>query len=173
MTEANAGTASGSMSGELALYAAQIGRLIDHLCAVVEGLNGDQLNWRPPGAEMNSVYVIATHVLGNAEGWILGSVCGQDVRRNRAAEFEAAGVDAAPLVANARDVARRIDDALGSLPPGALDETRDFPGTLAGANPPPPRTVRDALMLVVAHAATHLGHIDVTRDLALASEAGS
>ena len=32
---------------------------------------------------------------------------------------------------------------------------------------------RDALMLVVDHAATHLGHIDVTRDLALAREAGS
>lgn len=157
------------MTGELALYEAQLKHLLDRLCVAIEGLDGVQLNWRPPAPDANSVYVIAAHVLGNAEAWVLGIACGQPIERDRPAEFAAAGTDAAPLIARARDLARRFEEALGALPPQALDEVRQPSPTLWGEGTPRPVTVREALMEVIEHAAIHIGQIHITRDLALAS----
>jgi len=157
------------MTGELALYATQLKRLLDRLCATIEGLEEAQLNWRPPAPEANSIYVIATHLLGNAEAWVLGIACGQPIQRDRPAEFRATGPSAARLVTRARQLARRIDEALAALPAGVLDEARQPPQSLWGAGTAEPVTVREALMHVIEHACTHLGHIDVTRDLALAN----
>ncbi len=158
------------MTPELTLYAAQLQTLLDRVCQVVEGLDGAQLNWRPPVAEANSVYVIATHTLGNAEAWVLGIACGQAVERDRPAEFCSSGADAAPIVDRARDLQRRIGEALRALPDGALDNINEIPAHLSSA----PRRVsgREALIQVIEHASNHLGHIDLTRDLALASAKG-
>ncbi len=156
------------MTGEIALYATELKHLLDRLCAAIEGLDEAQLNWRPPLPDANSVYVIATHVLGNAEAWVLGIACGLPVERDRPAEFAAAGAETASLVARARELSRRIEEALSALPPKALDEPREPSPSLWGEGTPRPVTVGEALMHVVEHAATHLGQIDITRDLVLA-----
>ena len=156
------------MTGELALYAAELNRLLDGLIESIGGLDEAQLIWRPPAPDSNSCYVIATHVLGNLEAWVLGIACGQPIERDRPAEFKATGPNAAPIVTRARDLARRVEEALAALPPAALDEQRQPPKTLWGAGTPEPRTTREALMHVIEHAATHLGQIDITRDLARA-----
>ncbi len=160
------------MTPELTLYAAQLQTLIDRVCQAVEELGGAQLNWRPPVAEANSVYVIATHTLGNAEAWVLGIACGQPIERDRPAEFRSSGADAAPIVARARDLQRRFDDALRALPDSALDELRDAPPYLWGAGEARQVSAREALIHVIEHASNHLGHIDLTRDLALANAKG-
>src|SRR3990170_727275 len=102
------------MNAELALYAAHLERSLDRLCSTIDGLSEAQLNWKPPAPEANSIYVIATHVLGNAEAWVLGIACGQPIDRDRPAEFRAAGPDAAPIVARARDLTRQIEEALAA-----------------------------------------------------------
>ena len=154
------------MSNELALYSNELHRLLDSLIESIGGMDEAQLNWRPPAPDANSCYVIATHVLGNLEAWVLGIACGQPIERDRPAEFKATGPNAAPIVTRARDLARSVEEALAALPPAALDEQRQPPKTLWGAGPPEPRTTREALMHVIEHAATHLGQIDITRDLA-------
>jgi hypothetical protein len=118
------------------------------------------------------VYIIAAHTLGNLEAWVLGIACEQPIERDRPAEFRACGPDAAPLIARAHDLARRFDDALGALPPTALDEVREPPASLRGVGPAKPLTVREALLVTIQHAATHLGQLDITRDWAQVSVKG-
>ena len=71
--------------------------------------------------------------------------------------------------AKARELQSRIEAALRALPEGAFGEARQAPPYLWGAGDARNVTVREALMHVVHHAANHLGHIDVTRDLAIAA----
>lgn len=160
------------MTGELAVYRTELKTLLDRLCASVEGLDQAQLNWRSPTSDSNSAYVIAAHILGNLEAWVLGIACERPIERDRPAEFRAAGPDAAPLIAQAGELARRLDDALGGLPPAALDEVREPPASLRGVGPAEPLTVRGALMITIQHAATHLGQLDITRDWAMTSGKG-
>ncbi len=160
------------MTAELTGYTNEIKRLLEKVCGAIEGLDEAQLNWTPSAPETNSAYVIAAHALGNAEAWVLGIACGQPVERDRAAEFRAAGPDAAPLIDHARKLSQRIDDALAALLPSALDEPRDPPAALRGVGPAAPLTARQALMLAIDHAATHVGEIQLTRALALSSAKG-
>lgn len=157
------------MSEELAGYSAEMRRLLDKVCGAIDGLDEAQLNWRPSAPESNSAYIIARHALGNAEAWVLGIACGQPVERDRAAEFRAAGPDAAPLIDHARKLSDRIEQALAALPPTALDEPRDPPAALRGVGPADPLTARQALMLAIDHAATHVGEIQLTRALAISN----
>ena len=87
------------MTGEISSYTSQLKSLLDRLCEVVRGLDEAQLNRRPSIDGANSVYVIATHTLGNARAWVLGVACGQPMGRDRPAEFRASGRDASALVA--------------------------------------------------------------------------
>jgi uncharacterized damage-inducible protein DinB len=157
------------MTNETANYSRRLRSLLDRLCAALEGLDETQLNWRPPASNANSTYVIGAHVVGNAEAWVLGIACSQAIKRDRPGEFAAAGPDAAPLVARARDLADRIEEALSALPPEALEEVRQPSQSLYGEGTPRSVTVREALVETIDHAATHLGQIEVTRDLAMAS----
>jgi hypothetical protein len=43
------------------------GEVIDSIVGVLDGLSAEELNWRPVAPATNSLYAIATHVLGNAE----------------------------------------------------------------------------------------------------------
>ena len=157
---------------EMEQYVKELRRLFDRLCQSLDGLSEQQLNWHPPAPDANSIYVIATHTLGNARAWILGIACGQPIERDRPAEFRASGADAAPLIASARALLDEIEQALGALEPASLDELREPRQQLWGAGTSQPVTGREAIIHVISHAATHTGQIDLTRDLALAN-AGS
>ena len=74
-------------------YLTEIQRLLDRLCGAIAGLTGEQLNWKPPFPDGNSVFVIATHTLGNVEAWVLGIACDAAIDRDRAAEFRSSGVE--------------------------------------------------------------------------------
>jgi uncharacterized damage-inducible protein DinB len=156
------------MNPELDLYRTELKALLAKLCETLGGLSEAQLNWRPPVDESNSVYVIATHTLGNAEAWVLGIACGQPIERDRPAEFRASGASSEPLVAKAGALAGRIEEALADLSDGLLGEAREAPAQLFGAGQARPVTVREALLHVVEHASNHIGHIELTRDLARA-----
>jgi hypothetical protein len=149
-------------------YLTEINRLIDRLCSAIVGLSEGQLNWKPPLPDGNSIFVIATHTLGNVEAWVLGIACEQPIDRDRAAEFRSSGSSAEPIVKHAKDLSRRMQEALAALPEGALDTVRHASQSHWGAGVTRDVTVREALLHVIEHAANHLGHIEVTRDLALA-----
>lgn len=160
------------MNNELKLYLDELHRLFDRLERTVDGLDERALNWRPKVAEPNSIFVLATHILGNAEGWILGIAAGQHIPRDRDAEFVSSGSSAAPLLERARELSGRIDQALTALPDSALDEQRDPTQALWGVGTTQPVSVREAIMHVLHHFTLHLGHIDMTKDL-IAAGAGA
>jgi hypothetical protein len=160
------------MDAEIEGYRRQIQSLLERVCACLEGLSEAQLNWRPPMHGANSAYVIAAHTLGNARAWVLGIACGWPLERDRPAEFEASGSDAADLRAQARRLSNDIDAALAALAPSALApsalDKRLLPArSLWGEGEPRQISVRQALLEVVEHASIHLGQLQITRDLAL------
>jgi uncharacterized damage-inducible protein DinB len=112
--------------------------------------------------------VIATHTLGNVRAWVLGICCGQPIDRDRAAEFASSGEDAAPLIERARALGREIEAAFATLDAGSLDELREARQNLWGAGTTRPVTGREAILHALEHAANHIGHIEITRDLARA-----
>lgn len=151
------------------MYNKELQRRIERICVAIEGLTGEQLNWRPSIPDANSCYVIATHTLGNIRAWVLGICCGQEIERDRAAEFRAEGDDAAPIIERARALQQEIGEALAGLEPSTLDEVRPARQQLWGAGTAEPVTGREALLHAIEHAAQHLGQIELTRDLARAA----
>jgi hypothetical protein len=154
---------------EMDLYISELQRLLDRVCRCLDGLSEPELNWRPLAPDANSLYVIATHVLGNAQAWVLGIICDQAVHRDRDAEFRASGSDARELVARARRLSEDSARALEALPPGALKDTRRPMPPLLGTGPGDELTVREALMRVLVHGLMHVGQMQITRDLAVAA----
>ncbi len=131
----------------------------DALRQVVDGLDREGLNWRP-GPETNSVAVLVTHALG-AQEFLLATAVGQEVARDRDAEFRVEAADVAELLrwvdAAAGRIARLVErltlDDLGAVRQPANDRlNRRFPGTWW-------------LLHAVEHTREHLGQAQLTRQL--------
>jgi uncharacterized damage-inducible protein DinB len=155
------------MDAEIESLSRQIRSILERVCACLDGLNETQLNWRPPVDGANSMYVIATHTLGNARAFVLGIACGQPLERDRPAEFRASGRDAADLTAQARRLLDDIESALAGLSPSELGRRLLPPQSLWGEGDVQQISVREAILHVVEHASIHLGQLQITRDLAL------
>lgn len=155
---------SSPRSAKALVYWRFITSSVDRLLACLDGLDEVALNWRPlPNA--NSLYVLATHMIGNIEETVWGLVCGQSIMRDRDAEFSATGHDAQLLQTRWQTLQTQIVHHLAHLSPSDLARERLHPrrGSLTGW----------AILLIVArHAAEHLAHAELTRDLLLAGQRG-
>jgi uncharacterized damage-inducible protein DinB len=155
------------MDAEMQSLSRQIRSILERVSACLEGLSEAQLNWRPPIDGGNSVYVIATHTLGNARAFVLGIACGRPLERARPAEFRASGRDAVGPTAQARRLSDDIDAALAGLSASDLNRRLLPPQSLWGEGEAQEISVREAILHVVEHASIHLGQLQITRDLAL------
>jgi uncharacterized damage-inducible protein DinB len=156
------------MTPEIASYDASIRERLTLAVGSLDGLSEAQMNWRPPVAEGNSVYALAAHTLGNARAWVLGIACGQNMRRDRAAEFAASGVGAERLRGDLAELSAEITAALATLTAQQFERRFVPPQELwGGGNPVHEITPRYALLHVIEHASLHVGHLELTRDLAL------
>ena len=117
----------------------------------------DALNWRPPIPETNSIYVLATHVLGAEAWWIHEIIGGQDVRRNRPAEFVAEGADLGWLPERMRQVAERSEAVLRGLTEADLRSARTYRERSV--------TAQWGILHIIDHYSRHLGHLELTRQL--------
>ena len=126
---------------------------------------GVPLDWRPPAAGANSVYVLAAHALGATEHRLLSVLCGIEVDRDREAEFAAAVRSATVIEDEWRALSARIAPALGKLTEADLAALRRHPhrGEISGL---------EVLIVVARHMAEHAGQAELTRDLALAAARG-
>ena len=155
------------MDAETESLSRQVRSILERVCACLDGLSEAQLNWRPPVDGGNSVYVIATHTLGNARAFVLGIACGQPLERDRPAEFRASGHDASDLKAQAQRLSDDIDAGLARLSASDLNRRLQPPQSLWGEGEAQEISVREAVLHVVEHASIHLGQLQITRDLAL------
>ena len=145
---------------EIDLYWQKISNTVDELVACLEGLDSDTLNWKPLD-DANSLYVLATHTMGNVRYNCLNVLCGLPITRDRDAEFVASGASSADIVARWNKLKGQISNAIEELPSTELDRERDHAnyGVISG---------RELLIVVARHAAEHYGQAQLTRDLAKA-----
>ena len=131
---------------------------IDHIVGALDGLSAEELNWRPDAPETNSLYSIATHVLGNAEENLIGTLCGQPHGRHYPSEFPAAAPVPDAVRARWIGLRERVAGSLAKLTRGDLDGLRQHPRR-------GPITGREVLIVVARHAAEHWGEVQLTRSL--------
>ena len=77
-------------SREIDLLWEKIRNTVDELVGFLEGLDGESLTWRPLD-DANSLYVLATHTMGNLRNNLLNVLCGLSVARPRLARYSHAG----------------------------------------------------------------------------------
>lgn len=161
------------MSPESIAYAQVLTMLAREIIAQLEGLSDEELNTLVPLPDANTLAAIATHTLGAGQYWSLTLVAGQEIPRDRPAEFRA--VSHGPeLVARFEGWIAALQTMLATLPPEALGPLPDPPaGRRLQAIGDAPLTGRDCLLHAIDHTATHLGHMQLTRQLVLALRAGS
>ena len=130
----------------------------------LEGLPNEALDWRPTKGQgdlaTNSMVSIVTHLAGSETFWMKEVIGGRPIHRDREAEFVARGVSASELQAKLDAAAKVAVEILSSLTAAQLNESRKFRDRMV--------TVRWAILHVLEHTATHLGHIQLTRQLWMA-----
>ena len=136
----------------------KIVEMVERILACTDGLEEDGINWRPDAAESNSIYVLATHTMGNVRQNVLAVLGGQEDRRDRDAEFVASGDSAAALRQEWAALKPQVQETLGRLGASDLERVHAHPrrGTITG---------QQVLLLVATHAAEHAGQAELTRDL--------
>ena len=150
------------------LIAGSVDRLVEVARDLEETGGAEALHWRPPAPAANSVLVLAHHTLENLEDNALYTVAGIDrsAARDREAEFDADDASTARLVARWSALHPRIEQALALLDTAILAETREHPRRGE-------QSVLTVLVVTARHAAEHLAHAELTRDLYRAAAARS
>lgn len=137
-------------------YFDRLTMLHDEIKKALDALPPEALDWSP-GAGLNSVTVLLTHVAGSERYWI-GEIAGGDpAQRDRPAEFQVVGVDAMALKQRLDEVLAHSRQTLEKLTLADLGVLRE--NILRKDTP-----VMWALMQSLQHTASHLGHVEVMRD---------
>ena len=127
----------------------------------MEGLSSEELDWSP-GAEMNSLCVLAVHVTAAERFWI-GLGIDDVSERNRPAEFQAAGFELGALMARFRANIAFYQVAFERQDGDRLAEVVDVGEYMERPSQMVSRGY--ALIRGLDHTAEHLGHAGMTRQL--------
>ena len=139
-------------------YLERLQSLHEDMKKTINRLPQTALDWVPaPG--MNSLCVLVVHAAGAERYWIGDVACQDSSDRNRAAEFEVRGLEAANLEARLDQSLSFAGDALAGLKLVDLKEARTSPRDDRKF------TAGWALAHALEHTALHLGHAQVTRQL--------
>lgn len=138
-------------------YCTHLTTLHDAIKEAIEGLPQEALDWSP-GPEMNSLAVLIAHTAGSQRYWI-GDVVAQDFSaRDRDAEFKTKGATAEQLIERLDAVLAHSLAVVERLAPGDLSTVCVAPdGRRFQAS--------WALFHALAHTSTHVGHVQITRQM--------
>jgi uncharacterized damage-inducible protein DinB len=147
--------------GQAARLARHLEDLRKAVVEAVQAMDEGTLNTRPPGLS-NSPGILVRHLVGSGRYWIHQVVGGEDVRRNREAEFDpTVPVRKEEVLQQLEEVARRSRQILEALPDTELGQSVE---AQAG-----PRTLTlqkgDAVVRVLVHWAYHQGQLQLLRKL--------
>src|SRR5260370_10577604 len=79
------------MPGEASHFAVVLERIARNALAQFRDISDVDLNRPLELPESNTAFVLATHLIGSAEYWLLELAGGRDVQRDRLSEFRATG----------------------------------------------------------------------------------
>jgi uncharacterized damage-inducible protein DinB len=160
------------MSGEASHYAVVFERIARRALDQFKDISDRDLNRPLVLPESNSAFVLATHLIGSAEYWVLELAGGRDVQRDRLAEFRATGTGEA-LAARYERWLAAMQDLLQTLPDEQLDQLVPVQPGYHPSLDETPMTLRDALLHAIEHCALHQGHLELTRQLLGYAPAGA
>ncbi|MDP9180698.1 MAG: DinB family protein [Chloroflexota bacterium] len=152
------------MNPEISTYSHYIREKIAQIHAALRDLSQDDLNRAPDVPGANTAYALATHTFGNMRAWVLGIICGVDLRRDRPAEFASRGTYQ-ELGKAACELSGEIQATLQTLDPATLADRFVRARELWGEGDPVELERRGCLAYVLEHAGIHLGHIQMTVEL--------
>ena len=146
------------MLPEVELYLARLSALRNDTLKTMEGASAGVLNWKPTARETNSMFVLATHLLGSERHWIHRVVGGLTIARDRDAEFRARGKDAENFRGEYAALAQASAEILARLSEAELSAPRVTPnyGTVSA---------RWAIVHLIEHYAEHAGQMSLTRQV--------
>jgi uncharacterized damage-inducible protein DinB len=124
----------------------------------IKGLPANALNW-VSGAEINSINVLITHLIGAERYWIGDVIFGEPSGRDRDAEFKVEGLSETELVQKLSEIESYLQNRVATLTLQELEEQRISPRNGREV------TLGWALCHALKHTALHLGHIQITRQL--------
>lgn len=130
-----------------------IERLVDLACS----LTAEERSWRPAVDGANSIATLVGHTLANAEDNVLGTLLGLPYAYDRERDFEAPETDASAIRA-------RFEALRTAAAPVALLDDDDLARSFTHARRGEVLGI-DLLLVVARHAAEHLAHAELTRDL--------
>lgn len=143
-------------------YLERLSALHKDCARAIQGLSEDALDWVPiqkSTAEMNSIGVLVTHLIGAERYWIGDVALGDISGRVREQEFQVLGVTAEELISKikaATDYAYAMLENLG---------TEDLFKLVKSPRDGQEFTIAWALLHALEHTAIHLGHIQLTHQL--------
>jgi hypothetical protein len=146
------------MENEVQAYVAEFNTLRAEIRKTLQGLSDEAANWRPLPKDSNSIYALMTHLTGAQGNWMKRVIAGTPIQRDRDAEFRASG-SLSEAWKSWEKVDRETDGILGKLNQKQLEETRDVSGPFGRV------TVRWCILHQISHYATHLGHMQLTRQM--------
>ena len=114
--------------------------------------------------ESNSLFVLATHLVGSGEFWSLVMTGQRDIPRHRPDEFVATGC-AEDLLPRYERWIQALHEALDTFPDERLHERAAPPAHYASKTPEEPLSIIEVLLHAVEHSALHLGHLQLTRQI--------
>jgi uncharacterized damage-inducible protein DinB len=152
------------MPTEASHFATVLERIAHNALAQFKDITDVDLNRPLELPESNTAFVLATHLIGSAEYWVLQLAGGQDVHRDRPSEFRATGTGA-ELAARYERWLAAMQELLPTLPDEHLDQPVNVPPSYRSTLDEKPMTIRDALLHAVEHCALHQGHLELTRQL--------
>lgn len=146
------------MLAEVETYLERLRYARAEILKTLDDLSVDALNWHPLPDETNSLYALATHLLGAERGWLHELIGQRQIERDRSAEFRARGEDITSLRLEYNTVARESEDILERLVESDMAASR-------GKDASNMHTVRWCILHIVEHYNEHLGQMRLTRQM--------
>src|SRR5216683_4766307 len=133
------------MPNEASHFAVVLERIATNALTQFRDMSDIDLNSPLTLPESNSAFVLATHLIGSAEYWVLEMAGGRNVQRDRLSEFRATGTGP-ELVARYERWMGAMQELLHSLPDEQLDQPVSVSASYHPTLDEEPMTLRDALL---------------------------
>jgi uncharacterized damage-inducible protein DinB len=148
--------------------AVQIASVLDKIergvLVELQDLSDEDLNRPLTLPETNTLFALATHLVGAGEFWVLVLAGGRNIPRDRPAEFRASG-SLSNLTARYERWIADVHEVLDTLTPDQMERRIDVSPYRSAPSASEEVSVREALLHAVEHSALHLGQIQITRQL--------
>jgi len=144
-------------------YVQRLQDLIADFETAIADVPQEGLDWSP-GADMNSLCVLCFHTAEATRYWV-GVAIQQPTQRDRPAEFQKRGLGERDLVAGFQHTLVYVRDALTKVNFEQFDRVVESPLHGSTSSGDVTFTTGWALLHALEHAAIHVGHAQITRQL--------